>query len=203
MFDISTMRFHNQLDDILGNAIRLGVLRILTRTGSGGLTGRELARMCGVSASQTNSALRALEDSGVAVRDIAGRAHVWRLAEGHVLAPVLTALFSAEAESLAVLKTDLQAAIRALPVKRATLFGSVARGDERATSDLDVLVVVRSAVDKERVEGALSGASLDFAVRFGNPLSALVMEERQLRAPSNPALLTNIHKEGIELEISV
>jgi predicted nucleotidyltransferase len=196
------MRFHHQLDDILGNAIRLRVLRILARTGSGGLTGRELARMCGASASQTNSSLHALEDSGLAVRDIAGRAHVWRLAEGHVLAPVLTTLFSAEAESLATLKTDLQTAIRALPVKRATLFGSVARGDERATSDLDLLVVVRSAVDKERVEDALSGASLDFAVKFGNPLSALVIEERQLRAPANPALLTNIHKEGIELEVS-
>jgi predicted nucleotidyltransferase len=196
------MRFHNQLDDILGNAIRLRVLRILARTGSGGLTGRELARACDASASQTNSSLKALEDSGLAVREIAGRAHVWRLAEGHVLAPVLTTLFSAEAASLATLKTDLQTALSALPVKRATLFGSVARGDERATSDLDLLVVVRSAVDKERVEDALSGASLDFAVKFGNPLSTLVMEERQLRAPANPALLTNIHKEGIELEVS-
>jgi len=201
MFEISFMRFHNQLDDILGNVIRLRVLRILARTGSGGLTGRELARMCGASASQTNSSLQLLEDSGLAVRDIAGRAHVWRLAEGHVLAPVLSILFRAEAESLATLKTELQTAIRALPVKRATLFGSVARGDERATSDLDLLVVVRSAVDKESVEDALSRASLDFAVKFGNPLSALVMEERQLRAPANPALLTNIRKEGIELEV--
>ena len=117
------------------------------------------------------------------------------------MAPVLTTLFSAEAESLATLKTDLQTAVRALPVKRATLFGSVARGDEQATSDLDLLVVVRSAIDKERVEDALSGASLDFAVKFGNPLSALVMEERQLRAPANPSLLKNIDREGIELVV--
>jgi DNA-binding Lrp family transcriptional regulator len=193
------MRFHNQLDDILGNTIRLRLLRILVRTGNRGLTGRELAKVCGASASQVTSSLQALESSGVVVREIVGHAHLWRMAEGHVMAPVLTALFRAEAGSLTTLKNDLQAIIRNLPVERATLFGSVARGDERATSDIDLWVQVRSRADKKRVEEALSGASLDFAIKFGNPLSALVVEERQLRTPTNPALLATIRQDGIDL----
>jgi Nucleotidyltransferase domain len=155
--------------------------------------------MCGASPSQVTSSLQALESSGIVAREIAGRAHLWRMAEGHVLVPVLTTLFRAEAGSLTALKNDLRTIIRNLPIQRATLFGSVARGDERTTSDIDLLVLVRSRADKEKVEEALSGASLDFAIKFGNPLSALVMEERQLRSPTNPALLTNIRQDGIDL----
>ncbi|MGC2288769.1 MAG: nucleotidyltransferase domain-containing protein [Thermoplasmata archaeon] len=196
------MRFHNEFDDILGNRIRLRLLRILARTGGQGLTGRELARMCGASSSQTIASLQRLEDSGLILRDIAGRAHIWRFADGHALGPVLTSLFRAEAESLTTLKKDIESVIRNLPVHRAVLFGSVARGDERPTSDVDLLVVVRSRADKGRVEEALGAASIDFATKFGNPLSSLVIEERQLRSPPNPSLLTNIRHDGVELETS-
>jgi hypothetical protein len=100
--------------------------------------------MCDASASQTTSALRALESAGLVVREITGRAHIWRMAEGHILAPVLAALFRAESESLTAPKHDLETIIRKPPIARATLFGSVARGGERATSDIDLLALVRS-----------------------------------------------------------
>jgi predicted nucleotidyltransferase/biotin operon repressor len=196
------MRFHNQLDDLLGNRIQLRLLRILARTGGRGLTGRELARMCGASSSQANASLQSLEDSGLVVRTIAGRAYLWRMAARHALAPVLTTLFREEAESLNYLKSDIETVIRKLPVTRAILYGAVARGDGRATSDVDLLLLVHSRADKEKVEEAVSRASPDFAIKFGNPLSALVKEERQMRSSANPGLLTTIRKDGIELETS-
>lgn len=61
--------------------------------------------------------------------------------------------------------------------------------------------MVRSRADKESVEAALSSASMDFAHKFGNPLSSLVMVEKQLRSPSNPSLLSNISVDGVELEV--
>ena len=195
------MRFHNQLDDLLGHRVRLRILRILSRSGDRGLTGRELARMCNASSSQTTASLQELENSGLILREVVGRAHVWRMAEGHALAPVVKALFRAEAESLTALKTDIEAVIRILPVHRALLFGSVARGDERATSDVDLLVVVQSRADKDQVREALSVASIDFANKFGNPLSSLVVDEKQMRSPTNPSLLANIDRDGIELKV--
>jgi predicted nucleotidyltransferase/DNA-binding transcriptional ArsR family regulator len=194
------MRFHNPLDDVLGNRIRVRVLRVLTRAGSRGLTGRELASMCGSSPSQTTASLQKLEESGLVVREIAGRAHVWRLAERHALAAPLNALFRDEAESLGSLKADIESVIGKLPVVRAILFGSVARSDERPTSDVDLLLTVRSPADKEKVEESLSAASLAFAIKFGNPLSTLVLEESHLRSPSNPSFLSNIRREGIDLQ---
>jgi predicted nucleotidyltransferase len=194
------MRFHDPLDDVLGSRIQVRVLRVLVRTESRGLTGRDLARMCASSVSQTATALRKLEETGLVTRDIAGRSYVWRLAERHTLVSVLKSLFRDEAGSMGALKSEIRNLIRGLPVRRAVLFGSVARGDEGPTSDVDLMLTVRSRADKQRVEETVSAASIRFAIRFGNPLSALVLEESHIRCPSNPTLLSNIRREGMELE---
>lgn len=194
------MRFHDPLDDLFGNRGQLRLLRILSRAGDRGLTGRELARLCGASSSQTIAALRELEESGLVVREIVGRAHLWRITEEHVLTPVVRALFRAEAEAFTALRTDLERVLRKLPVRRAVLFGSVARGDERRTSDVDVLVEVKSHSAKEQVEEALSALSIDFTKKFGNPLSTLVLDESHLRGPPNPSLMVSLRREGVELE---
>jgi predicted nucleotidyltransferase len=200
MFDKSIMRFHDPLDDILGSGVQVRVLRLLTRTESLGFTGRDLARMCASSTSQTIAALQKLEETGLVTRDIAGRSHVWHLVGRHALVPMLKRLFREEAGSMSALKAEVQGLIRELPVRRAMLFGSVARGDEGPTSDIDLMVTVRSSADKERVEESVSAASLRFAIRFGNPLSTLVLEESHLRSPTNPTLLSNIRRDGVELE---
>jgi len=195
------MRFHDNLDDLLGNPVRVRILRILTREETQGFTGRDLARQCGISPSQTISALQQLETSGIVFREIAGRSHVWRLSREHVLAPTLMELFQAERESMTILKSELQGAIRGLPVKHAWLFGSVARGDERPTSDVDLLVQVRSRAEKERVEDSLSAMSARFALRFGNPLSTLVMDATESHHPTNPRLIERVLEEGLELQV--
>jgi predicted nucleotidyltransferase len=199
MYYSSNMRFRNEMDDLLGSPIRVRVLRELTRFPDKGFTGRELARLCNRSPSQTNAALESLRDSGVAFREIAGRSHVWRLAPEHVLRNVLVHMFRGEADSLNILKTDIESLLRPLPVKRAFLFGSVARGDDRPTSDVDLLVQVGSKAEKEAVEIALSRASPQFALRFGNPLSSLVLDRSQTQHPANPDLIDRVMTEGIEL----
>jgi uncharacterized protein len=193
------MRFQDELEDLMGNTIRIRVLRVLTRFPEKGFTGRELARACNASPSQANAALEALRDSGIVFREIAGRAYVWRLAREHVLCDALLGIFRAEAGLPKTLKLELENVLRALPIERAFLFGSVARGEGRPTSDLDLFVQVRSKSEKETVEDALSGASARFALRFGNPLSALVLDRAQMRHPTNPALISQILSEGIEL----
>jgi len=193
------MRFRNEMDDLFGNPIKVRVLRVLTRFPEKGFTGRELARLCGSSPSQTNAALESLRDSGVVFREIAGRSHVWRLAPEHVLRNVLVLMFREEADSLERLKSDLANLLRPLPVKRAFLFGSTVRGDGRPTSDVDLFVQVGSRAAKEAVEAALSRASPRFALRFGNPLSSLVVDPSQTKHPPNPDLIDRVMNEGVEI----
>jgi Polymerase beta, Nucleotidyltransferase len=199
MYDISNMRFHNELDELLGSPIRVRVLRVLTRSPDRGFTGRELARICDSSPSQTNAALDVLQDSGVAYCEVAGHSHVWRLVPGHILRELLRQVFQGEADSFKILKADIENLLRPLPVKRAFLFGSTVRGDERVSSDVDLLVQVESKSDKEIVEDALSRASGQFALRFGNSLSPLVQDRAETRRPANPQLMARIFNEGVEL----
>lgn len=196
MFVNSNMRFHHTLDDLLGNPLRLRVLRLLARSPSQGFTGRELARLCGASPSQTILALQSLEESGIVGREVAGPAHVWRISRHHILSGHLIRLFEEEERSLERLKSELQRAMARLPVKRSLIFGSVARREERPASDIDLFVEVRSLPDKDRVEVALTAATVTTSIRFGNPLSALVLTNDQVRRNSNPSLIQNILREG-------
>jgi predicted nucleotidyltransferase len=193
------MRFHDDLDTLLGSPTRVRILRTLTRFPDRGFTGRELARACGTSPSQTNAALKSLQDSGVIFREVAGRSHVWRLAKEHVLRDVLVRTFQGEADSSRALKLELEGMLRPLPVRRALLFGSVARGDSRPASDVDLFVQVGTRAEKEAVENALGAASARFALRFGNALSVLVLDQSQVRRPANPGLIDRVLREGIEL----
>jgi len=143
--------------------------------------------------------LETLEASGVIFREIAGRSHVWYLSEQHILRPVLVELFRGEESLLKALNSELQRALSKLPVQRAFLFGSIASGEERPKSDVDLFVEVRSRADKELVENALSAASARFALKFGNPLSAVVLDESQVRNSANPGFIEQVLSEGLEL----
>ena len=190
------MRFHDPLDDLLGNPVRLRVLRILARSPSQGFTGHDLARGSKTSPSQTILALRSLEETGIINRQVAGAAHVWRISSKHVLTKPLIELFEEEEGSLDRLKAEVQRAVAGLPVERVFIFGSVARKEERPASDIDLFVEVGSPEDKTRVEDALGTISPEFALTFGNALSAIVLTTSQVSRPSNPSLVENILREG-------
>jgi predicted nucleotidyltransferase len=193
------MRFHNPFDDILGNPVKLRALRVLSRAPAQGFTGRELAGDCDTSPSQMILALQSLEESGVVTRQVIGPSHVWRLSTSHLLSEQLVRLFEQERLALPVLKAELRSVVAGMPIRRAILFGSVARSEERPTSDVDLFVQVRSVDDKIRIEEVLSSASPKFALKFGNPLSSLVLTDAQIRERTNPPLVNNILNEGQEV----
>jgi len=202
MYDKSIMRFHGGLEDLFGNRVRLRILRMLASESGRGFTGRDLARRCNVSASQANTALQTLEESGVVFRQVAGRAHLWALAADHEWAKSIQRVFADEAAALERLMSELKKVLVKLPAKRAWLFGSIARGDERPTSDVDLFVEVKSEVDRQSVLDRMSSVSGDFALRFGNPVSTLVWSAREMRDPPNPQLLAAVQSEGLPIEVA-
>jgi len=197
VFDNSNMRFHDALDDLLGNRLRVRALRVLTRSPSQRFTGRELARECHASPSQTISALQTLEESGIVLREVAGPSHVWRLSSEHVLADRLIHLFDQEAKLLEILKSEVRDAINKLEIQRAWLFGSVPRRQERPASDIDLLVQVKSPADKAKVEEDLGFLSSRFALKFGNPLSSVVLTKGQILHAQSPGPIESAQEEGI------
>lgn len=201
MFGLPNMRFRHPFTRVLGSPIRVDLLRELSRAAGTALSGRELARRVGASPSQVNEQLRRLRSEGLVRSQTRGRAHSWSVSSEHSLAGPLHRLFDEEPRSFDQLRQRLRATLRPLPIERALLFGSVARGDEYPGSDIDLFVVTRGEAEKEAVADALSRASMEFARRFGNPLAPLILTRAEVRNRRNPGLLAAIEREGLRLEM--
>ncbi|MCI4329760.1 MAG: nucleotidyltransferase domain-containing protein [Thermoplasmata archaeon] len=195
------MRFHCPLTELLGSPIRVDLLRVLARARGEPLSGREIARRISASPSQVNAHLRSLAAQGVVRSQTLGRVHAWSLSTEHALAESLRQLFEVEPAMLHQLRTKLEATLRPLPIERAILFGSIARGEEGPESDIDLFIETRGKAEKEQVADALGRASQEFALRFGNPLSNLILTRAEVGRGSNPELLGSIEREGLRLRV--
>ena len=114
------------------------------------MSGRQMAKMVGVTPKTAHEILQDLLREGVLIMRAVGRTHLFRLNEersiGH---EVLKPLFLLEATLSERLFDGIRAAIKKSPMKddilSVALFGSVHAKTERATSDVDIFVIVRTA----------------------------------------------------------
>ena len=190
------MRFHDTLDDLMSTKARMRCLRQLTRFPKKRFTGRELARLAGVSPTQAAEALDAFHQSGLVDRSTVGASGVWELKEDHVLVPDIRAMFDAESRLLGRLFNDVRSALRGIPVRSARLFGSVAGGTERPDSDIDLYVEVSTEAAKRKANDRLLDLWSQGARKYGNPVNFLVYTTRERGNPPNPGLIKSIFQEG-------
>ncbi len=178
------MRFHEPLDDILGNRTQIKLLRLLARTRSPH-TGRELARLIGQSHNTARYALEELERNGLVVKRQAGRSNLYSLDEDNIIyTQILSSAFKLEEELLAEvakifsqrLGEDLVAMI---------LFGSVAKGEENPDSDIDLLLVFSDEVNPGDKEDDVAEASLQVAKSFGNQVSTIMLQSAEFDRKKN------------------
>ncbi len=191
------MRTRRPLDEILANRARTRIVRELLCFPLDGATGRELARRAEISHAQAGKALKALERAGVVRRRSAGRADLWRVENDNALVPTLRGLFEVEDGLVEELFRDLRTGLEGLPVQRAVLFGSVARGEEAADSDIDLFVEVARNADVEGVRDRLWELTLRLRSKYGLWLSPLVYPPEKLRNPPNPELVSAIARDGL------
>lgn len=117
---------------------------------------RELARELGWSATIVGQELDRLERTGILTSDRIGRARRYRVDEQ---SPIASEIRSLVQKTIGV-EARIRDAIADLPgIEEAFLYGSYARGDERATSDLDLMVI--GAVEQEDLSERLAGAERD------------------------------------------
>jgi predicted nucleotidyltransferase len=152
-----------------------------------------------VSTAQTARVLQDLLDAGIVTSRAAGRAFVWRWNADHVWAPSIQRLFEEEEGIPAGLVADLSKMLKELPVERASLFGSIPRGQERSDSDIDLFVQTPNAEASEEVRDHLDRAREDLWKKYGNPLSPLVLTSQEVRRSSGTSLFDTIATEGIPL----
>ena len=177
------------------------VLGVLARAGTD-LTMRRVADLAGVSPQQASVVIGKLVELGVVERRDVPPASLVRLAAENLAAQAVLSLADlrqAALERLGELALDIRPAPAGLVV-----FGSFARGEADAASDLDVLAVRRRGLARDDDEWTDSLWSWTAAATraVGNPVNVMEAAEEEisglLRRPG-PTVWTDIVRDGIVL----
>ncbi len=164
-------------------------------------TGRELARLSGRSVTGVQHTLDRLVDEGLVHRIEAGRSFLYSLNRDHLLAPAVEIMATALWEL--VCRLQVLIADWAMPPFHASLFGSVARGDGNAASDIDVLVVRAKDIEPEdpRWRGQLDELADRVFSWTGNHAGIVELAEADLPRllEDRPPVIEEIVEEGIDL----
>lgn len=170
---------------------RGAVLSILLRTDAA-LTGRQIHRLLSDTYSlwSVQETLRVLARLGLVETQVIGRAGVHKINEEHVAVSSLRALV----DPIADLK-QVVAAAAGPQARTVLLFGSIARGESTAASDIDLAVIAPADWDL--------GTQLADAVkrRLGNACDVLVFtaEEFDDRARDGEPVVSDILRDGVAL----
>ncbi len=82
-------------------------------------------------------------------------------------------------------------------LKRVTLYGSVARGEDRRGSDVDLLVEVRRRTPS--LEARVYSAVTEVSIQDGELLVPIVVSQAEVRCKLSRSFLENVRREGVVL----
>lgn len=166
------MKFHNVLEEVFGTSERIKVLRVLTRYPKE-FTSRELSGYCGVSVRGVIDILTLFERYGFVKSRRVGKSIIWKVDQNNYLTKLLILpSFEVERNLMDHLKRRISTMVRRFPVQKAVIYGSVAHGDERPDSDIDLLLIVEKR--GKWVKGLQDKLRGEILGLFGNTLSILV-----------------------------
>lgn len=193
------MRFNTNIIARISSDSKVKILRHVLSPGFR-MTGRELARICGVSHSMAIDTLKEFESINLVHYFKAGTSAVWVTNTKSYIYSVAKKIYGKKENYLPVehLKKTI---IKALPekiIKKAVLFGSVSRGTEKTSSDIDLFVLVGTSAQKLKAEKILENLSLKCIELYGNNLGFYLLTENELAKRKNLPVIKNINK-GIKL----
>ena len=194
------MQFQQPLNRILNSEVKVRLLRFLCRKG-GEWNGRRIAVELAVHPTTAHNALRELRQATILEFRKVGNSFVYSLRDEHDLVrECLRPLFQREARVQERLRELLRQGVDTKPrsaVVTAAIYGSVARRQERPTSDIDLLVLVRSNAVKPQVRQTLDRLAERVQRVFGNSLALYIntVREAQQKVRRGLPVFQNILKE--------
>jgi predicted nucleotidyltransferase len=197
-----TGAFRQPLDPVFAAPSHLAVCRALLDTAEG-MSGRQVARQAGINHQTCAVALGRLEELGVVRRQGSGQSQLFQLSRENLLVrELLLPLLRKEREIFPrmIRRVGELAAGRCV---RALVFGSVARGEERRESDLDLLLIADGPRGQASTHRAANELRAVMAKEWGLRMNAIVLTRRamEVRRQRRDPLIANILREGIEIAI--
>lgn len=173
------------LNKILNSETKIKVMRLLC-SGVGESTGRQIARLLNVAQSPVQIALADLYNEGILDRKKFGKAFAYGLnSKNWLVESALKPLFRVEAEYQAQLWAKIRQHLEGSELGRqiisVSLFGSVLSGQDRPTSDIDLLVIFNDGVEKQSIEDLFINMNRGIIEETGLSLDAHVYSVSELK----------------------
>ena len=187
--------FNDNLDGLLSQKSKIKILRVLFKEADE-LSGREIAKKVNMSPSATYEALQKMKQENYLSVKRKGRMLLYSLKmQNYLIRKVLMPLFEREEavyeEMLAYIKKGLLKNKEA--VTSIVIFGSVAEGKPKATSDIDILIIAVSKTDKRRLDISTDRICTEVVKKYNVTISPYLLtysEVRQKYARGEPIILS-------------
>jgi len=198
------MKYGNILDNLLGQKVKVKILRHLVFN-SGQQSGREIAHAADVNHWQCHKVLREFCANNIVKMEKTGNMHLFSLnKESHFVKNALAPLFRSEKGNIAGLKKDIGSVLLKdmgalkTEILSIILFGSISAEKEKPNSDIDVLIIIKSAKAKGKISEIAHNRNTYFMEHFGNTLSPYIitLDEFTNKAKRGDKLIGNIIKSG-------
>jgi len=189
------MIVYRVFDEVFRTWSNVAVMRVLLDTNNG-YTGNEVARKSEMHPRSALKALTLLEGLGIVNRLRGGRDHIFTLNREHyIVQEALIKLFDTESKFPQEIKKTLAAILKNKAVC-AVIFGSTARQEETALSDLDICCIVKTKEELEPVRELLYSKVSMLYKKFGIKLAPVFFTQDEFNRKKNTQLIQNILSEG-------
>ncbi|MCL5031044.1 MAG: nucleotidyltransferase domain-containing protein [Bacteroidetes bacterium] len=192
------MILHNIFNEIFSSSSNVAVLREISKVQTG-LSGREIAKLVGISPPTCLSILTQLENLSIVKRQRGGRDHLFTLNREHIIVKeIILNFLSFEDRYLNILTQDIKKYFSKYCIS-IFLFGSVARKEETIESDLDICFLINSIKSKEPLSDLISQKRSYYKRKYGVNLAPFFLTEKEfiLRAKQNKPPVPDIIKESV------
>ncbi len=184
------MRFHNYLEQLLGNRASISILRALFEYKGRVFTVRRLAGTANISHTEANQTIGRLEKFGIIKVQPVGKAYQISLNDkSYILNQIIKPIFAAENKTLETLVWVLKKYLDTKKVISAAVFGSVVKGEDKEDSDIDLLVI---SDDPEYVYTIIGKVKTELPEIFHGNISPIVFSKKEFISKKRGDLVRSI-----------
>ncbi|MBU1613953.1 nucleotidyltransferase domain-containing protein [bacterium] len=194
------MKFHSSSLEVLSSKIKVKIIRFLL-THQAQMSEREIASILKISHMSVNRTMQELADMNFANFTTVGKAHLWRVNRNSYTFKLLSVLIKGVSEIKDPREDLKETILENLPgtlIKKVVLFGSIAKGLEKANSDIDLFVLVEDNQSKEELEPSIERLSNICFEVYGNRLAPYILTDQEMREKKNLRIFSEIDK-GIQI----
>jgi predicted nucleotidyltransferase len=158
----------------------------------------QIAQQTKLSKPAIHTVLERLESRGIIRQSRSGNAHLYQIRRDNIyVEKVIEPLFALEKDTLVFMKESLVSMFGVMTYSM-MIFGSFARGDYTAHSDVDVLIIAENRSAQLEIERRMIEYGSTFYHRFGHTLSPLVytVQEAKMLPTNAPALYAELLDDG-------